>query len=337
MGHWIKRCMEFCREHPRAVLATLVTAIAVIAIVLQLSGGPEKFPHRSVEAIRIEQPPLLDRILPSAPRRPSIPGLDIHEPTQIPGLTDVAWAKSPTMSADLLTIVFVAFNPEGSGDDLWIAERDSVESPFSPPVPIRSVNSEDNETHPSLTPDGLGLSFMRISQPFESFEWKVSTRKTRTHEFAEPIVVDGRDLIEPTYQIDYVYQTSHTQGVLIARNTVFNVDVTESKCFFYRRNNFTLLSLDPVPIANPWPRYICSENRLRLYFANSEGLHVAGRARQNSEFLLPQRVVGQDILSGDPSRFDSAIWLSRSEDLIVYCAASPEKDEDNLLWMMRLR
>jgi hypothetical protein len=337
MGRRIKRCLKFCREHPRAVLAVLVTSIAGIAIVLQLSGGPEKFPHRSVAGIRIHQPPLLDQILPSAPRQPSVPGLAVHEPTQIPGLSEVAWAKSPTMSADLLTIVFVAVNPRGSGDDLWIAERDSVESPFSRPVPIRSVNSKDKETHPSLTPDGLGLSYIRMSRPFE---WKVSTRKTRADEFPEPVVIEVGELIEPTFQIDYVYQTSHTQGVLMARDSVFSAeptDVTESKCLFYRRNNSAVLSLDRVPIANPWPRYICSGDRTRFYFADAQGLHVAGRASPNSEFLLPQQVVGSDTLQGDPNRFDSAIWLSRSEDMIIYCAASPENAGDNLLWMMRLR
>ena len=339
MGDFLERLIETCREHKWVVVAALIAMVAVAAILTQLSGGPEKFPASSTDRITIHTPSRLSQILPAAPSQPTVSELTLLEPTTVPGLDAVAWAKSPTLSADLLTIVFVRFNPEGSGEDLWIAERESIQSPFSRPAPIASVNSNENDTHPSLTPDGLELSFIRMATPFQ---WRIATRESRNGEFSGSTVIDTAELVKPTLQVEYVHQISSTRGLLGMRNSVTTTpptDVTESKCLFYTRRHAKLTSLERSRIANQWPRYICSANRSRLYYSDKDGLHVSARATLNSEFVLPEQLVSSDDIGGDASRFDSTIWLSPKEDLLVYCAPrrDQESQQDNLLWMMRIR
>ena len=323
-------CLEFFRLSRVASLAAIGIAAAITSIFYSILSGPEKFPASSETPMRLGSPDLRAQMLPKAPKSPSVPGLTVYEPEIIPGLESVSWAKSPSMSADMLDIVYVGFNPEGTGDDVWIASRKSVDDPFAAPSPINSIKSKSNETHPSLSPDGLELSFLRLTDPTS---WEIATRKNRAEAFSAPIIVQTGKWIQRPFQVDFAQQMSRQHGLLIAGDP----DLTASKCYFYRRSGGNLTEVKEARISNAWPRLHCSGNGIRVYFGSAEGVYVSARANQASGFLMPQLLLNEAIVGGDASRFDSSIWFSPEEDVLVYACQDPQAHENNRLWQMRLR
>jgi len=71
-----------------------------------------------------------------------------------------AWSLS--ISADALELFFVSGNIPGGygGQDIWIAKRATREAPWGEPVNAGpTVNSDDWDNAPALSPDGLALIF----------------------------------------------------------------------------------------------------------------------------------------------------------------------------------
>lgn len=67
----------------------------------------------------------------------------------------------PSISADDLSIYF-AGNMLGNISDLFMATRPDVNSPFSTPVALSSLNTAHNEAAPAISPDGLTIYFRRM-------------------------------------------------------------------------------------------------------------------------------------------------------------------------------
>ena len=66
----------------------------------------------------------------------------------------------PTLSKDGLSLIFSSTRPGGSaGIDLWVSQRDSVESPWQKPENLTMLNSPFDDHAPSLTTDGHWLFF----------------------------------------------------------------------------------------------------------------------------------------------------------------------------------
>src|SRR5581483_3822021 len=66
----------------------------------------------------------------------------------------------PTLSKDGLTMVFSSIRPGGAGKiDLWVTERDSVDSPWQAPQDLTMLNSPFDDHAPSLTSNGHWLFF----------------------------------------------------------------------------------------------------------------------------------------------------------------------------------
>ena len=75
--------------------------------------------------------------------------------------------RSPTLSADALTVVF-ASKRTGTGEgDLFIASRPDLSSPFSAPVRIDAASSPADESGAELSADGLTLYFHSARDGFE--------------------------------------------------------------------------------------------------------------------------------------------------------------------------
>jgi hypothetical protein len=65
---------------------------------------------------------------------------------------------NPTLTADLLEIYFTSEREGGAGDvDVWTARRASVDDPFGSPEPVTVVNTDQTETSPAVSLDGLEL------------------------------------------------------------------------------------------------------------------------------------------------------------------------------------
>jgi hypothetical protein len=65
---------------------------------------------------------------------------------------------NPTLTADLLEIVFTSERVSGNGD-VWFARRASIFQPFTAPSPITEVNTDTFETSSAISADGLTLWF----------------------------------------------------------------------------------------------------------------------------------------------------------------------------------
>ncbi len=68
--------------------------------------------------------------------------------------------ENPSLTADLLEIYFTSDRDGGAGDyDLYVARRASVEEPFGEPVNVSELSSEEFESSPAVSADGLTLWF----------------------------------------------------------------------------------------------------------------------------------------------------------------------------------
>jgi hypothetical protein len=72
-----------------------------------------------------------------------------------------AWEYNPAVAADGRFIVFTSLDrPGGSGaGDLWISTREG--DGFGAPKPLAALNTPAEEYHPTLSPDGATLFFIR--------------------------------------------------------------------------------------------------------------------------------------------------------------------------------
>jgi Tol biopolymer transport system component len=68
---------------------------------------------------------------------------------------------NPTISNDGLTLYFASNRPGGvGGNDIWVANRESLDSPWSPPVNLALINTGSNEVAPALSRDEHYLFFV---------------------------------------------------------------------------------------------------------------------------------------------------------------------------------
>jgi len=112
----------------------------------------------------------------------------IGAPRLVAGLSDGSKNDNPTLTDDLLEIVF---SSDRSGDgDVWTARRDAPDLPFGAAVAVTAVNSPSFETSPALSADGLTLWFAsdRAGGLGDLDIW-VSTRPTRADPWAAPLPV----------------------------------------------------------------------------------------------------------------------------------------------------
>lgn len=65
---------------------------------------------------------------------------------------------NPTLTADLLEIVFTSERVSGNGD-VWLARRASISEQFTTPAPLTEVNTASFETSAAISADGLTLWF----------------------------------------------------------------------------------------------------------------------------------------------------------------------------------
>jgi WD40-like Beta Propeller Repeat len=100
--------------------------------------------------------------------------------------------QTPTLSKDELALYFTSTRRGGLGNDtpdgcqdsfdLWVARRDSRDSPWEIPVNLGSpVNTSISEAGPALSPDGRTLFFYRVA-PGLMADIYVSQREDRKNE-----------------------------------------------------------------------------------------------------------------------------------------------------------
>jgi WD40-like Beta Propeller Repeat len=67
---------------------------------------------------------------------------------------------NPTLTEDELLLCFTSTRPTSSGgSDVWCATRDSLDAPFGTPEEQTSLNTDDFESSPVISSDGLSIWF----------------------------------------------------------------------------------------------------------------------------------------------------------------------------------
>jgi hypothetical protein len=83
----------------------------------------------------------------------------------------------PNVRRDGREVVFASARNAPAGQDIWVSTRDDVDDPWSTPVNLGgAVNTNANETRPSLSWDGTTLYFGRAPGPEGSSDIFVTTR-----------------------------------------------------------------------------------------------------------------------------------------------------------------
>jgi hypothetical protein len=101
----------------------------------------------------------------------------------------------PTFTEDLLQIYFTSSRPGGpGGDDVWYATRLAREDAFEPPRLVPGINSEQDETSPAISADGLTL-YVGSDRPYGPSErnmniWR-ATRESTESSWGLPVYVEG--------------------------------------------------------------------------------------------------------------------------------------------------
>ena len=108
-------------------------------------------------------------------------------PQIVPELSHAADDDDPTITADGLELFFNSHrNGGGTGADIWVTKRDSVDDPWGPPELVVELSSAETEGNQTVSPDGLTMwlqsdRLMGVSQIF------IATRPDRDSPWSMPV------------------------------------------------------------------------------------------------------------------------------------------------------
>lgn len=115
------------------------------------------------------------------------------EPQRIAELVSDEVDDNPTLTGDLCEIYFTSRRDGGQGStDIWFARRANATDPFDPPEPVEELNTEEFESSPAVSQDGLTLWFGSAREgSLGDVDIWVSTRPDRDSPWSEPQHVEG--------------------------------------------------------------------------------------------------------------------------------------------------
>lgn len=313
--------------------------IAVIVLFLGLEvwwiwpRTPERFPESKPVTLQFDTPSRIKQMAPRSRKDPKRMLEPQGPAVRIPGLDGVPWAKNPTLTPDLLTIVYVSWGGDETRDDLFMAERTLASEPFGPPTKIANCAGPKREMFPSLSNDGLRLLYSEDTAPSRLM---IATRTERGKPFDLPQQLIIEKLPADMPQLDNPQWLTSEEISF----TVSSGDNQHRGHFLARRSSGsnTYVVSGPIGLANPWYRYVFTGNRRRAYFFNADGLGLTMQAPKNPQFTTPELWLTNEQLGPELPKGDDLPWVSPLEDTIVFCSQGHEKRDspDRYLWMLRL-
>ncbi|SFI24635.1 hypothetical protein SAMN05421753_10755 [Planctomicrobium piriforme] len=317
----------------RSALIALATGIA-LWVLGQLAWSwwkqPARFPKGPNGPPAIQAPSRLQQLRPRATVPPTLPSLTPGVPELVPGFEHVPWLKSPTLTGDLKTIVYVTYAGAERLDDLVIANRDSITQAFRDHQVLQGLCTQQREAHPALSADGLELLFVRQTTP--SRIW-IARRAHRGAAFEAPREVQFQGDVSPEEHYD-APQFLDAGGIHFV---VSDVEFTRRRQLLARRispNKFAVTGA--LAIANPWPRYFLTTKGRLAYFPAEEGIFLTAQQARTQEYVPPELLLPAATIGGELTKFDDTIWVNPQEDLIFYCSPGPGTGQaKRRLWMVR--
>jgi hypothetical protein len=121
----------------------------------------------------------------------SVVTLVVDSVRAITELNSVEKDDNPTLSQDELIVCFTSKRDGGTGGtDIWCAERSSVTEPFNSPRELSQINTDDFESSPALSADGLILWYSSEREDF-GLDILVTQRDTRSADWGSGQLVSA--------------------------------------------------------------------------------------------------------------------------------------------------
>ncbi len=113
-----------------------------------------------------------------------------NEPTNLgTTINSSAADRMPSVSADSLSLYFSSYRPGGhGGDDIWVTRRATIDDDWGSPENLAPrINTPSNDSHPSISLDGLTLFFSSNRPGGYGDDIWVTTRSATSEPWSEPI------------------------------------------------------------------------------------------------------------------------------------------------------
>lgn len=288
-----------------------------------------RYPNPEKVEYTVETPTRLEQFLPRSPNDPRRVARSAAAPEPVPGLESIHEARNPTLSADLLDIVYAAPQGDAKQLDLFHSQRNSAGEPFATPQRLETCSGPQPEHHPTLAPDGLEIVFCVDLPPSRLF---TALRPDKLTPFgaAEPLEIAG---IEERFVACDVPQFLSLTEMKVAFATA---DGSERKSLLVQRGarGQAFRSVNTLPLADPSQRCFIASNRQRAYGLSQLGLLVQVHVPGTAQFLPGEEWLGTKIVGPSSGREGEVVWVSSAEDQIFFSSA--RSNGPRQLWQLRL-
>ncbi len=288
-----------------------------------------RYPNPEKIAYSVETPTRLEQFLPRSPSDPRRVVKSAAAPEPVPGLESIQAARNPTLSADLLDIVYVAPQGDGKQLDLFHSQRSSAGEPFATPQRLETCSGSQPEHHPTLAPDGLEIVFCVDLPPSRLF---TALRPDKMTPFgaAEPLVIAGIE--ERFVAFDEPQFLSPTE----MKVAVATADGSERKPLVVHRGarGQAFRSSSTLPLADQSLRCFVASHRQRAYVLSPIGLLVNVHVPGMAQFLPGEQWLGIKVVGPSVGRDGEVVWVSPAEDQIFF--SSTLSNGPRRLWQLHL-
>jgi hypothetical protein len=234
-------------------------------------------------------------------------------PRRVALLADVD--DDPTLTGDMLELYF------NRNNDIFVARRETIGTPWSTPVVAADLSSSAGETTPELMPDGLTMFVAsdRSGAGTDS-DIYIARRTDRGMPFGVPVLVPELGSIATD-------SASAPAPDLLAITMVSNRNGADFDIFMATRSSVSEPFGTPVPLAeintpaDDFSPFLTADG-LTLYLDslrnnNDDALYVAYRRSVDEPFSTPVRIVDLDA----PGVADADPWVSPDERHVVFVSA----------------
>ena len=243
------------------------------------------------------------------PPKPAVPTLDIPigEYVVVPGFEDEEGVSCPSLTPDLLTIVYL--KQVNGQNDIFLSRRSSKEEPFGEKLRL-PCSTRGNDGFPAISPDGQELLFSVLGSPtrlvYAIADDGFSQRL--------PVQIEGCDVSDQ--HVDNAQWLDENRIRFAAGDQEFQIrqqlvatrkDAKGTAVFEFSQT----LALD-----NPWPRYFVSGDLQRAYFMDGEQPRLAAVAMNGFSLALVEEESSAKRFGDDVPVSEDSVCSVFAEDSI---------------------
>ena len=307
--------------HPVRLTLVLLLVLSVAGFWIAQLDWSETFPeHVQRKSVGAET---VTAAMSPKPTVESIPGQRIAQARSIPGLESVN-GFAPTLNAKLTSIVYTAQSSEGTERhfDLWMARREQVTSSFQKSELIASCTTTDDETDPTLAPNGLELIFVRKSSTGVTQLCRC-VRESLGLSFNDPMAIEIPELpASETSLVESPQIVSDGGDLLFRVRSRVSIEAAAEYFICSRRGlDQPFEAARKLPVFVKDARHFVSSDGLRAFIARYHGFQLCSRPTSNAPFSPPAPIERLSALN--IGRSEGPYWISPAEDFLFYCSSVP--------------